>query len=83
MPNIFNYGNSILNENTLSFNLGLFNNRVSFFVGKTLNNIMKELKNVSDINLQNFSNQTIQDDTLFIRNYYYPALINMTVLFKP
>lgn len=77
----FNYRFNSLNTKTLTYLLGFFNNRTKFFIGKSLNNIMKELLDVKTVLLDTFSNQLPADNTAFIRNYYNPALVDVTANF--
>ena len=77
----FNYGQTLLNEVSLNYSLGFFNFKTSFFIGKTLRNIMKELLSLTSINLESFANTLLQDNTFFIRNYYNPAIVKLKASF--
>ena len=77
----FNYRFNSLNSKTLSYLLGFFNNRTKFFIGKSLNNIMKELLDVKTVLLDTFANQLPTDASAFIRNYYNPAEVDVTASF--
>lgn len=77
----YNYGVTLLNETALAYVLGFFNNRTKFFIGQTLNSIMKELLQLQAVKLDNLEN-VITDNLMPIRNYYLPAAVKMTALFK-
>lgn len=78
----FSYGATTTNDSELPVKLGLFNNKATFFIGKSLRNIMKELLDLQSINLSVLSNQLPGDDVLFIRNYYNPSSVNLEVEFN-
>lgn len=78
----FNYGNTLSNEFTLPVKLAFFNYRTNYFIGRSIKNIMLELKQLSNINLTSFANQLANDSSMFIRNYYNPALVTLTAEFK-
>src|SRR5690606_26142226 len=52
-----------------------------FFIGRSLNNIMKELLDVKTVLLDTFTNQLPTDASAFIRNYYNPAEVDVTASF--
>lgn len=77
----YNYGLTLLNQTTLNYILGFFNNRTEFFVGKTLNGVMKQMLELKSISMDTMADGVF---TTFkpIRNYYLPARVDMTALFK-
>lgn len=80
--NFTSYGNTIANSVAIPLRLGLFNNRASFFIGKSVRNVMKELLRLGTVTMDNFSNQLPSDALQYIRHYYNPATVDIDVVFE-
>ncbi len=72
----FNYGNTVANYNELRLKLGFFNNTTSYFIGKTIKRIMKELTTLQLINYVD-----LWDFSSPIQNHYNPAIITLVATF--
>lgn len=76
----YNYGATLLNHTELPYVLGFFNLRTKFFVGQTLNGVMKELLDLKSIRMDSLTDSS--DALRPFRNYYQPASVDITTLFK-
>ena len=79
--NYYKYNSDTVHTKELTYKLALFNNKTEFFVGRTLNNIMSELEELSSIQLETLANILPADGNVFLRPYYKPAEVNLQVDF--
>lgn len=77
----YKYRSSIGIIKELTYKLGLFNNTTSFFVGRTLNNIMAELEDLRLVELDDIVKRLPSDNFSFIKPYYLPAKASIIVDF--
>lgn len=77
----FAYGSTTELASALTYKLPLFNSRSKFFIGRSLNNIMAELEDLSSIALPTLANVFRGDPNIFLRAYYKPCKINLQVKF--
>ena len=75
--NVTSYGINLPSLIDLPLKLGFFNFRSNYFIGKSLNNLMPELRDLAAINLESLANSLPLDTVAFIRNYYNPAVVDL------
>lgn len=79
---LYNYGQRTFIEKPLDYVLGLFKNAAKFFLGESVRNMMNELDDLNKIGLDNLTNQRVLDSSSFFREYYNPAEVELSILFR-